>query len=191
MLRLKVDEIQSQVNAAEYGRRMESTLRELQAITSTIVPGLNVEWGESPVRLSPRELTVTVSRDGRTDYLWEIGSGANWVAYHVAITLALQRYFIKHPPSPVPGLLVYDQPSQVYFPRLSSKNSAEGLKLTDQEDIQAVRRIFKAMGEQVQQSAELLQVIVLDHAHDEVWGDLPGVFLVEEWRGKKLVPSSW
>ena len=190
-LKLKAESIQSQVNAAEYARRMESTLRELQAITSTIVPGLNVEWGDSPVRLSPRELTVTVSRDGRTDYLWEIGSGANWVAYHVAITLALQRYFISHPPSPVPGLLVYDQPSQVYFPRLSSKDSSEGLKLTDQEDIQAVRRIFKAMGEQAQQSGGLLQVIVLDHAHDEVWGGLPGVSLVEEWRGTKLVPSNW
>ena len=64
-------------------------------------------------------------------------------------------------------------------------------KLTDQEDIQAVRRIFEALGEQVVAAKGVLQVIVLDHADQEVWGDLPGVTLVEEWRGKKLVPLDW
>lgn len=48
----------------------------------------------------------------RDDYLWEIGSGANWLAYHIATTLALQRFFLDSPHHPVPALLVYDQPSQ-------------------------------------------------------------------------------
>jgi hypothetical protein len=33
------------------------------------------------------------------------------------VTLALQRFFIGEVNHPVPGMLVYDQPSQVYFPR--------------------------------------------------------------------------
>jgi hypothetical protein len=37
-----------------------------------------------------------------------------------------------------------------------------------------------------------LQVIVLDHAPENVWGNIPGVHLVEEWReGKALIPKDW
>jgi hypothetical protein len=41
---------------------------------------------------------------------------ANWLAYHIALSLALQGYFLRLPQHPVPALLIYDQPSQVYFP---------------------------------------------------------------------------
>lgn len=189
----KIEGLQAQIQEGSVQKRLESTLNEVQHITSGIVPTLNAEWGNSPVRLNPKELTVQVSRDGRNDYLWEIGSGANWLAYHVAITLALQTYFLKHPPSPVPSLLIYDQPSQVYFPRLTldEANGKKDFKLTDQEDIQAVRRIFQAMGSQVEAAKGRLQVIVLDHAGADVWGNLPSVTLVENWRDKKLVPNEW
>ncbi|MFD1298535.1 DUF3732 domain-containing protein [Lysobacter gummosus] len=191
-LRKRHEELQAQIKESNIQRRLDSTLDEIQQITGTIVPSLNAEWSDSPVRLDPKELTVQVSREGRKDYLWEIGSGANWLAYHVAITLALQIYFLKNPPSPVPALLVYDQPSQVYFPTMTKQQSGErDWKLTDQEDIQAVRRIFEALGKQVVAAKGALQVIVLDHADQEVWGDLPGVSLVEVWRGKKLVPLDW
>jgi len=192
-LQAQIDKIQAQIQETSIQKRLDSILNEIQQITGTIVPTLNAEWGDSPVRLNTKELTVQISRDGRNDYLWEIGSGANWLAYHVAITLALQIYFLKHPPSSVPSLLVYDQPSQVYFPKLTvdqTKGTAD-FKLTDQEDIQAVRRVLQVMGEQVVATDGRLQIIVLDHAHSEVWGDLPGITLVEEWRGKKLVPIDW
>ncbi len=191
-LRQRLEDLQSQIKESKIQDRLDSILDEIQQITGKIVPALNAEWSDSPVRLDPKELTVQVSREGRKDYLWEIGSGANWLAYHVAITLALQVYFIKNPPSPVPGLLVYDQPSQVYFPTMTKQPTGErDWKLTDQEDIQAVRRIFEALGKQVVAAKGVLQVIVLDHADQGVWGDLPSVTLVEEWRGKKLVPLDW
>lgn len=191
-LRKRLGELQAQIKESNIQLRLDSILDEIQQITGTIIPSLNAEWSDSPVRLDPKELTVQVSREGRKDYLWEIGSGANWLAYHVAITLALQIYFLKNPPSPVPAFLVYDQPSQVYFPTMTKQQSGErDWKLTDQEDIQAVRRIFEALGKQVVAAKGALQVIVLDHADQEVWGELPGVSLVEVWRGKKLVPLDW
>lgn len=192
-LEARLDEIQSEINESNLQKRLDSILNEIQQITGSIVPSLNVEWGDSPVRLNTRELTVQVSRNGRNDYLWEIGSGANWLAYHVAITIALQAFFLRHPPSPVPSFLVYDQPSQVYFPKLTldQQKGEVDLRLTDQEDIQAVRRVFSAMGQQVVAAQGRLQVIVLDHADKEVWGNLQGVTLSEEWRGKKLVPLDW
>lgn len=191
-LRTKLAELEAQIRESNIQRRLDSALDEIQQITGMIIPSLNAEWSNSPVRLDPKELTVQISREGRKDYLWEIGSGANWLAYHVAITLALQIYFLKNPPSPVPALLVYDQPSQVYFPTMSKQQNGErDWKLTDQEDVQAVRGIFQALGKQVGAARGALQIIVLDHADQEVWGDLPGVSLVEEWRGKKLVPLDW
>jgi Protein of unknown function (DUF3732) len=43
---------------------------------------------------------------------------ASWVpASSVAISLSLQLFFAGRPESPVPQMLFYDQPSQVYFPR--------------------------------------------------------------------------
>lgn len=191
-LRKRLEDLQAQIKESNIQRRLDSTLDEIQHITGSIVPSLNAEWSDSPVRLDPKELSVQVSRERRKDYLWEIGSGANWLAYHVAITLALQIYFLKNPPSPVPSLLIYDQPSQVYFPTMTKQQSGErDWKLTDQEDIQAVRRIFGALGEQTVAAKGALQVIVLDHADQEVWGNMPGVTLVEEWRGRKLVPLDW
>ena len=96
-MRKRLSEINGNINGAALQRRLDSILDEIQQITGTIIPSLNAEWGDSPVRLDTKELTVRVSRNGRMDYLWEIGSGANWLAYHVAVTLALQIYFLKHP----------------------------------------------------------------------------------------------
>lgn len=191
-LRKRLEDLQGQIKESNIQRRLDSILDEIQQITGTIVPSLNAEWSDSPVRLDAKELTVQVSREGRKDYLWEIGSGANWLAYHVAITLSLQIYFLRNPPSPVPALLVYDQPSQVYFPTMTKQQNGErDWKLTDQEDVQAVRRIFETLGKHVFAAKGALQVIVLDHADQEVWGNLPGVSLVEVWRGEKLVPLDW
>jgi hypothetical protein len=86
-------------------------------MAATIIPLLDAEWPNAPIEILPDDLTIRVIHADRSDYLWEIGSGANWLAYHVAVTLALQRFFLEQPQHPVPGLLIYDQPSQVYFPR--------------------------------------------------------------------------
>lgn len=188
-LQQQLAKIQAEIQELSIQRRLDSILNEIQQITGSMTPFLNVEGSDAPVRLNTKELTVQISQDGRNDFLWEVGSGANWLAYHVAITLALQVYFVRHRPSPVPSLLVYDQPSQVYFPTVTSAD--KDVKLTDQEDILAVRQIFKVMGDQVVAAEGRLQIIVLDHANKDVWGHLPGITLVEEWRGKKLVPVDW
>jgi hypothetical protein len=156
---------------------------------------LDAERPDDPVELSITDLTIKVRGEQRDDYLWEIGSGANWLSYHVAISLALQQFFIGSAPNPVPSFLVYDQPSQVYFPRRLARNKSENEdddpKLLD-EDIAAVRKVFATLTETVSALNGELQVIVLDHAGPEVWGASTGVHLVEEWReGTKLVPLEW
>ena len=124
--------------------------------------------------------------------MWEIGSGSNWLAYHIAITLGLQQFFGSLEQSSIPNFIIYDQPSQVYFPKkLAAQNgkSISDPELED-EDLIAVQKVFKVLSSMVVKNK--LQVIVLDHASDKVWKDLANIHLVEEWRGgKKLVPEEW
>lgn len=126
------------------------------------------------------------------DYLWEIGSGANWLAYHIVVTLALQRFFLECPHHPVPAFLIYDQPSQVYFPRTKlDEEDDDDFHLKD-EDVDAVRKVFRLLAKATQKYPGRLQVIILDHADSEVWGGIENLVCKEHWRGtEKLVPIDW
>ena len=53
-------------------------------------------------------------------------------------------------------------------------------------------KVFSALSDEVKAAKFGLQVIVLDHADEQVWGTVEHKFVVEEWRnGKKLVPKEW
>ena len=158
---------------------------------------MDVERPNDPLRLSIDDLTLQVVSSEREDYLWEIGSGANWVAYHVATVLSLHRLFREIDHSPVPSFAILDQPSQVYFPQPPSAHAENDtteradIPLRD-EDVIAVRQIFETLCGEALESQGAWQAIVLDHAGSDVWGEVPGVHLVEEWReGTKLVPEAW
>jgi hypothetical protein len=158
-----------------------------------VLPDLDAERPTDPIELSVSDLTVKVKGTQREDYLWEIGSGANWLSYHVAVSLALQQFCIETQ-SPIPHFLVYDQPSQVYFPRrlAPSRAKEEAEPVLKDEDVEAVRKVFTVLAGTVAKLSGALQVLVLDHAGPDVWQHIPYIHLVEEWReGKKLVPSEW
>lgn len=200
-LRRKISELQATISEKEIQRRLNNALTAVEAHAASVIPKLDAEWPTAPIRLEIKDLTVRVIRGPRDDYLFEIGSGANWLAYHLALSLALQNFFLSSPHHPVPSFLVYDQPSQVYFPRrLADRSEDSEPKLVDEEralvlsdeDVIAVRKVFQALGDEVIRAKGRLQVIVLDHANDQVWGSIPGVELAQEWRGaEKLVPPDW
>lgn len=190
-LKVSIAELQRKVAEGEIHRKLRNALDTIEATTGRLVPRLDAEWPDAPVRLMIQDLTVKVVRGTRDDYLWEIGSGANWLAYHVALTLALQTFFLSLPNHPVPGLLIYDQPSQVYFPRRAAGDEgADPIAWRDQ-DVDAVRKVFALLGEQTAAAGGRLQVIVLDHADEDVWGGLGNVALAEQWRDQALVPLDW
>lgn len=174
--------------------RKRRALEKVSQFAGRLLPDLDTERPDDPVELSITDLTIKIIGTAREDYLFEVGSGANWLAYHVSMSLALQQLFLSDLPNPVPGFLVYDQPSQVYFPRrlARSRNAEESDPKLEDEDIQAVRKVFQVIGAVVMSSGGAFQVIILDHAGSEVWKDVPNVVLVEEWRdGRKLVPIEW
>jgi hypothetical protein len=193
-LRTRMQELQQRISDAGIQRKLRNALTQVESSANRFVPRLDAEWPDAPIQLVIEDLTIKVVRGTRSDFLWEIGSGANWLAYHVATTLALQEFFLSQAHHPVPGLLIYDQPSQVYFPkRAATREGEEDLdpQFRDQ-DVQAVRKVFALLGEEAITSTGRLQTIVLDHAGEDVWGGLAGVRLIEEWRGPyALVSREW
>ncbi|ECC1558924.1 DUF3732 domain-containing protein [Salmonella enterica subsp. salamae] len=192
-LQLEQNRLSKLVSEKEITRKLDIALDKIQRATGKLLPYLDGEWPDSPVRLIINDLTVKVSRGERDDYLWETGSGANWLAYHIATTLALQWIFTRNPQHPVPSLLIYDQPSQVYFPvrQAGSSGSENSEPDWQSEDIIAVRKVFEVLNKFIASTKGLFQFIVLDHADEEVWNSLDNVHLVEEWRGAALIPYDW
>ena len=192
-LKAQVEELRGTYSEAQVGRKTANALRQIENFAGTIIPTLDAEWPNAPIQLVINDLTIKVIHTEREDYLWEIGSGANWLAYHVAVSLALQRFFTGEFNHPVPGMLIYDQPSQVYFPRgFDVVDPVNPFGRTRDEDIAAVRKVFEAIGQEIVRAKGQLQAIVLDHAGGDVWGEIDGVILAHQWRGTdKLVPAEW
>jgi Protein of unknown function (DUF3732) len=193
-LRRRHKQLSDTVSRAGIEARRRRALERVAGFAGRILPQLDAERPNDPIELSITDLTIKVKGRSREDYLWEIGSGANWLAYHLALSLSLQQFFLEDRPSPVPGILVYDQPSQVYFPRrlAGGRSSEEDDPQLQDEDIEAVKKVFIMLVSAVASANGQLQVIVLDHASESVWGDVAGIHHVEEWRGgKKLVPNEW
>ena len=131
-------------------------------------------------------------------HLSEMGSGANWLACHLCLFLALLKLTVRENAS-IPAVLFLDQPSQVYFPKVrrvfSSSNKEELLTDNDtdkvDENIIQVINIFTVINEFLNELTEdeninfKPQVIVLEHA-DEPELDK---FIRERWasKGKKLI----
>jgi len=146
-------------------------------------------------RFDIKELSISVlSDDGDWHFLAEVGSASNWVSFHLALMCALQEYFLAQPRTVTPSFLVFDQPSQVYFPRVSRANgdTDDDPSYERDEDVEAVRMMFQTIAKSVEESGGKWQAIILDHADSSIYGQVPGVHEVEEWRGNvKLIPEAW
>ena len=189
----RVKALEAEVREGDVERRVSLALRRVSTLMQRIIPKLDAERPEDPVSLSVTDLTIKVAGQEREDYLWEIGSGSNWLSYHLAAIVALHQFFLELGHSPVPAFLVLDQPSQVYFPKQLSPAQLDGSEQPYQdEDVVAVRRVFSALADVVKSSRGQLQIMVLDHVTDTVWGDIEPLRRVADWRdGSRLVPESW
>lgn len=193
-LNSRISELSKEINEHEIAKRINAALSYINLAAAKIVATLDVEHPDAPIEFIINDLTIRVqSTSGRKDYLWEIGSASNWLAYHIAVILAFQKYFQSVGKVAIPNFLVFDQPSQVYFPRLASKKKTEEDAQLDDEDKLAVRKIFNAMANFITTLGTDMQIIVTEHADESVWGGIEQVHLVEEWRGNnlKLVPIEW
>ena len=191
-LNARIDKLSFEVDEHSIQRKINAALSYVNLEAAKIVSSLDVEHPEAPIEFLIKDLTIRVqSMSGRKDYLWEIGSASNWLAYHIAVILAFQKYFQTIGDISIPNFVIVDQPSQVYFPQLASKD--ENDVQLDDEDKEAVRKIFGAMSTFIKGLGADMQIIVTEHADETVWGSIENVHLVEQWRGNnlKLVPVEW
>jgi hypothetical protein len=86
---------------------------------------------------------------------------------------------------PVPRFVMFDQPSQAFFP----EEISDGSEIED-ADWEAVRRQFQLLRDVVQGLDGQLQIIVCDHAN--LIDDWFQESLIDNWRGgSALVPAEW
>jgi hypothetical protein len=187
----RVADLEKALGADATRARTANALAYVGDDMTRMAKSLELSYAADGVQLDPVALTV-IGRDP-SGPVWlnkDIGSGKNWVGYHVATLLSLHRYFVRHD-RPVPRVLMLDQPTQAFFP--SEKRDDPDRKLSDMpdEDQAQVHRIFELLRDTVVDLAGGLQVIVTDHAEiDEPWfTDAVGA---NNWRdGRGLVPSDW
>jgi len=148
---------------------------------------LDLEHSESTIGFELKNLTVIAYRESGPIRMSQMGSGENWMGYHVITHLALHKWFAEQN-RPVPGLLMFDQPTQVYFPAEPSPDRT--VDELDDDDRAAVRRLFKFIFDVTTVLSPKLQVIITDHADlNEPWFQDA---VKERWRsGVRLVPAFW
>lgn len=97
-------------------------------------------------------------------FLYEMGSGANWVSCHIALFLSFLRYFAAQKQSPMPLTMFFDQPSQVYFPQGAFNKENNELS---QADMKAVNQMYKTIFDEINSIGEdtgnLPQILIVDH----------------------------
>ena len=149
----------------------------------------------APYRLDLNNLTVVADRPGRPIPMHRMGGGKNWLGCHLITLLAIHEHFVKEK-RPVPGVLVLDQPSQVYFPSVQQYTALSGTTqetLESDADLDAVRRMFDLLFSVCATSAPDFQIIVLEHAN--LPDDRYQAAVVEEpWSGvgqHALIPEDW
>lgn len=148
---------------------------------------LELEHRGSNLRLDIRNLTVVADTLDGAVPLFRMGSGENWVGYHVLAHLALHKWF-RQKRRPVPGFLILDQPSQAHYP--PERDDDGSLDVLADEDQTAVLQLFKLIADAAAELAPDLQIIVMDHADlKREWFEQA---VTARWRrGEKLIPESW
>ena len=132
--------------------------------------------------------------NGNSTFLNKIGSGSNYMCYHLATMLGLHNYFYnlknEQKTNYIPSFLILDQPSQVYYPdktdeidEIEEKEKNNQLTKNESEDIQNTKKIFAVCSKFIENTNKGVQIIILEHAGKSNWKDLENINLVETWRG--------
>jgi hypothetical protein len=186
-LRAEIAELEQTLDEDTLETRLETALNLVSRDLTEFAVSLGLEHGENPLRLDRKNLTVIADTDDGPLALAQMGSGENWVGYHVAAHLSLHKLFRRRH-RPVPAFLMLDQPSQAHYP---PEHDEEGRvdALTD-EDQQAVHRLYKLLSDYCHSLHPNIQVIVADHV--ELLEPWFRAAIVQRWRdGVKLVPETW
>lgn len=189
-LNQRIEELEETLDPELLIEKLDSQLNLIGRDMSRWAKELKLEHSECPIKLDLKRLTVVAETpDGKVP-LYQMGSGENWVGYHLVTYMALAKWFANRN-RPVPNFVLFDQPTQVYFPTdIDVTGNIE--EITVDEDRLAVKRMFKWLHDLIEKEfASDFQIIVTDHADiDEAW--FQECVRDKKWRGDEaLIPLSW
>lgn len=193
-LREAVERSQNHLTALEDQLRGDATAELLSSFLNLIgmqmsrwAVDLELEYSRYPLRLDLSSLNVVADTEQGPVSLDHMGSGENWVGYHLVSHFALHHWLVQRK-RPVPRFLFLDQPTQAYYP--PDKDADGSIDVLEDDDRAAVRRMFRWLYTVTQSLSPDFQVIVTDHA------DLSEpefrASVIGRWRrGVKLIPAAW
>ena len=186
-LREQCESLEAELSEERVKERIDSITSILSRQMSDWARSLELEHSAAPLRLDLKKLTIVADTADGPVPMERMGSGENWVGYHLIGHLALHKWFVNRN-RPVPRFLFLDQPSQVYFPPETDVDGS--MSTVSEDDREAVSRMFRFVFDVVNDMAPRFQVVITEHADiNEDW--YQGA-LVERWRqGLKLVPDDW
>jgi Protein of unknown function (DUF3732) len=183
----RVLELEKELSSEDTSERLEAAFRIIGDQITRWARGLELEHSQNPLEFDLRRLTILSFRETGVIPLSEMGSGENWVGYHLTTLLALHKWFVQKK-RPVPHFLMIDQPAQYYFPADVRKES--DLTSLGDEDREAVRRMFRFVFKVVESLGGQFQVIITEHA--DLQDDWFQSAVIQRWRGDdKLIPKDW
>ncbi len=192
------NELETLLSAANTAQKLHQAIEDIAAYTKFGLKSLDVEHDDWKTVFDYKNLSLEIiDNEGSIRLLSEIGSASNWLSYHIAFSLALQKYLQANSPLSIPSFIFYDQPSQVYFPHAHEIN--ENIGHADSENIEAdrdraaVKKIFASFDKFLKEDDFDFQIIVTEHAGKDIWGEFRSIYEVEHWEtdGEKLIPNKW
>lgn len=179
-----VDNRAKQVLLARAERKVSHYLSEAFAQLPTGQPcaGADLEFSSKPP-----DVAIIEEGSGAVLQLPDAGSDENYLAIHIALSFALQKY-LGEISSPVPAFLAFDQISRPYYPQRGDDESDIG----ENEEVLAVRRHLDFLFNETA-AQEGLQVLLIEHAF---FGDDPRYVAAtrKRWNkqsGDALIPRDW
>lgn len=196
VLRSEIEELEARVDRNAKKIKLQRAERKISQFASeafaelpTVAPCVGSE-----LEFSSREPEVVVVEEGSGAILRmpDVGSDQNYLAVHIALSFAMQRYF-ESVNAPVPGLLILDQVSRPYFPnRHEDDDEAEIAGGEEDEDVQAMRKHIEFLFAETARRKGL-QVLLIEHAYFS--DDAKYVAATRErWTrasGRALIPLDW
>lgn len=190
-IKKRISEINKLLNQDALDRKQKNILNQISASIKHYAKIFEAEYCDDNIQLNIENLTLKFASGNREDFLWEIGSGHNFMSYHISTILAIHEYLITLAnKNKVPTFIIFDQPSQVYFPELKKE------ELTEDEAVLKVKRIFKVLSEFKNRTNSKVQTIIIEHAGENSWSEYSeNVKLIRNWHGDSddnaLIPKQW
>lgn len=172
---------------------LDSIIFRISSKITEYLKDLSYEHSENPTRFDLKTLNLYSTDElGNLLSMTKVGSGANYLALHIATLLSFHYHFYKLECS-IPSFIMLDQPTQVFFPPILSFEDIKG-NLTDYNnnvDVKEVIKLFKFLIRFTQTEVPDFQIIVTEHAYiNEKW--FKDLMPEEQWIPPlALIPESW